>query len=95
MTDASVPSDIEIFDVALKSYFLTPANDPKLTVHDEVQEAIRGLKICKAPNRMVSQKGLEASSPTSVFPPGPDRQCGFPRPSLSPNVEACLSDLYS
>jgi len=36
-------------DVALRSYFLTPASEPKLTNPDEVQEAIRGLKVNKAP----------------------------------------------
>ena len=36
-------------DVALRSYFLTPASEPKLTNPDEVQEAIRGLNVSKAP----------------------------------------------
>jgi hypothetical protein len=36
-------------DVALRSYFLTPASQHKLTNPDEVQEAIRGLKVSKAP----------------------------------------------
>jgi hypothetical protein len=38
-----------MFDVALRSYFLTPASEPKLTNPDKVQEAIRGLKVSKAP----------------------------------------------
>jgi len=36
-------------DAALRSYFLTPASDPELTNPDEVHEAIRGLKVSKAP----------------------------------------------
>jgi hypothetical protein len=36
-------------DVALRSYFLTPASEPTLTTPDEVQEAIRGLSVSKAP----------------------------------------------
>jgi len=36
-------------DVALRFYFLTPANERKLTNPDEVQEAIRGLKVNKEP----------------------------------------------
>jgi hypothetical protein len=36
-------------DVALRSYFLTPARERKLTTPEEVQEAIRGLKVSKAP----------------------------------------------
>jgi hypothetical protein len=36
-------------DVALRSYFLTPASEPKLTNPDEIHEAIRGLKFGKTP----------------------------------------------
>ena len=50
MTDSSVPAVIEVVDVALRSYFLTPASEPKLTNPDEVQETIRGLKVMKAPD---------------------------------------------
>jgi hypothetical protein len=46
MTVPSV-SVVEMVDVALRSYFLTPASEPKLTDPDEVQEAIRGIKIGK------------------------------------------------
>ena len=35
--------------MALICYFLTPASEPKLTNTDEVQEAIRGLKVSKDP----------------------------------------------
>ena len=45
----SVPAVIEMADVALRSYFQTPASEPKLTNPDEVHEAIRGLKVGKAP----------------------------------------------
>ena len=38
-----------MLDVALKSYFLTPASEPKLTNPDEVHEATRGLKVTKTP----------------------------------------------
>ena len=47
--DPSVPAVIEMVDVALMSYFQTPASEPKLTNPDEVHEAIRGLKVGKAP----------------------------------------------
>jgi len=49
VTDPSVPAVIEMVDVALRSYFLTPASEPKLTNPDEVHEAIRGFKANKAP----------------------------------------------
>ena len=49
VADPSVPAVIEMVDVALRSYFQTPASEPKLTNPDEVHEAIRGLKVGKAP----------------------------------------------
>jgi len=49
LTDPSVPAVIETVDVALGSYFLSPVGEPQLTTPDEVHEAIRGLKVSKAP----------------------------------------------
>ena len=49
VTDHSVPAVIEIVDVQLGSYFITPVSEPKLTKPEEVQEAIRVLKVRKAP----------------------------------------------
>jgi hypothetical protein len=40
VTDPSVPADIEMVDVALRSYFMTYAGEPKLTKPEEVQEAM-------------------------------------------------------
>jgi len=48
VTDPSVPAVIEMFDVALRSYFMTPAREPNLTISEEVQEANRGLSVSKA-----------------------------------------------
>jgi hypothetical protein len=45
-----VPAVIELLDVALRSHFLTPSSEPKLTTPNEVQEAIRCLKVIKAPD---------------------------------------------
>jgi len=50
VTDSSVPTNIELVDVALRSYFHVPASEPKLTNPKEVQEATNGLKISKAPS---------------------------------------------
>jgi hypothetical protein len=47
--DPSVRAVIETVDVALRSYFLTPSSEPKLTNPDGVHEAIRSLKFGKAP----------------------------------------------
>jgi len=49
VTDPSVPAVIETVYVELRSYFLSPAIEPQLTTPDEVHEAIRGLKVSKAP----------------------------------------------
>jgi hypothetical protein len=42
------PAVIVMADMALMSYLLTPASEPKLTNHNKVQEAIRGLKVSNA-----------------------------------------------
>ena len=49
MTDPSFPAVIEMVDVALKSYFMTPTSETKFTNTEEVQEAIRVLRVSKAP----------------------------------------------
>jgi hypothetical protein len=55
-------------DVVLRSYFLTPASEPKVTTPDKVQEAIRGLKVSKAlgpngiPNRALKHLPQRAVS---------------------------------
>ena len=49
VTDPSVPAVIEIVDVRLRSYFMAPASEPNLTNPEEVQDAIRGLKVSEAP----------------------------------------------
>jgi hypothetical protein len=49
VTDPSVLAVIQIVEVPLISYFLTLANEPKLTTPEEFQEAISGLKVRKAP----------------------------------------------
>jgi hypothetical protein len=83
MTDISVPAVIEMVDVALRSYFTTPASKQKLT-NLEVKEAIRIRKDSKAsasndiPNSALKQFPQRAVSflvlifnamlPTSHFP---------------------------
>jgi hypothetical protein len=49
VTDPSVPAVIEAVNAGLGSYFMAPASEPKLTNPEEVQEAIRGLRVSKAP----------------------------------------------
>jgi hypothetical protein len=49
VTDPSVPANSEMFDVGLRSYFLSLASEAKLTNPDEVQKAIRSLIFGKGP----------------------------------------------
>jgi len=49
VTDPSVPAVIEMVDLGLRSYLMAPTSEPKLTNLEEVQEAIRSLKVSKAP----------------------------------------------
>ena len=49
VTEPSALAVIEMVDAALRSYFMIPVSEPKLTNPEEVQEAIRGLKVSKAP----------------------------------------------
>jgi hypothetical protein len=49
VNDPSIPAVIKTVDVALGSYFISPASEPQLTTPDEVHEGIRGLTFNKAP----------------------------------------------
>jgi hypothetical protein len=53
----SVLAVIEMVDVALRSYFLNPASDPKLINTDGVQEAIRALRSAKLQAQTASRTG--------------------------------------
>jgi hypothetical protein len=96
VTDPSVPAIIEIVDVAMKSYFLTPASEPKLTNPEEVQEAIRGLKVSNVPDpNGIPNRALKHLPQRVVSPPGPDFQSYPPYPSLPYSVKARSSVLYT
>jgi hypothetical protein len=58
VTDPSVPAVIEMVNVGLRSYFMAPASEPKLTNPEEVQDAIRGIRFGKAKVRTVSRTRL-------------------------------------
>ena len=49
MIDSSVPAVIEMVDVDLRSYYMAPASESKLTNPEKVKDAIRGLKFGQAP----------------------------------------------
>jgi hypothetical protein len=73
VTDPSVPAVIEMVDVALRSYFTTPSSEPKLANPEEVQDAIRCLKVSKAPgpngipNRALKHLPLRAVTLLQIF----------------------------
>ena len=47
-------------EVGLRPYIMAPASEPKLTNPDEVQEAIKGLKVSKAPGpNVISNRTLK------------------------------------
>jgi len=50
VTDPLVPAVLEMVDEGLISYFMAPASEPKLTNPKEFQEALRSLKVSKAPD---------------------------------------------
>ena len=95
VTDPSVPVVIEKVDVALRSYFLSPASEPKLTTPDEDHEAIRGLKVSKAqgpngiPNRALKHLSKWAVSLLARIFNAVLRTHHF-----SSNMEERSSDLY-
>jgi len=93
VTDPSVAAFIELVDVTLRSYFHTPTSVPTLTNSEEVHEAIRGLKVGKAPGPNSIPNNFEASSPASCIPPCPDIQRNS-HPLLPFLVEARSCDLY-
>jgi hypothetical protein len=49
VNDPSVPAVIEMVNKAMRAYEYAPVSEPKLTSPSEVQQAIRGLKVGKAP----------------------------------------------
>jgi hypothetical protein len=49
VTDPSVPAVIETVNVGLRSYIRVPDSEPKLTNPEVVQDAVRGIRVSKAP----------------------------------------------
>jgi hypothetical protein len=49
VANPSILGVFEMVNVALRSYFETPASEPKLTNPNEVHKSIRGLMVGKAP----------------------------------------------
>ena len=96
ITTPSVPAVIEKVNVQLESYLQTPASEPLLTDPDEVQNAIRGLKVSKAPgSNGIPNRALKHLPIQGVTPPCPSFQLNPPHPALSSGLEACPSDLHS
>ena len=56
--DPSVPAVIEVVSEAMRAYSYGPASEPTVTNPTEVQDAIWGLKVGKAPGPAVFRTGL-------------------------------------
>jgi hypothetical protein len=80
--DPSVTTVIEIVDVVLRSYFMTPATEPKLTNTEEVHEVIRGLTLSKSPGPNGIPNRAMMNPTASDISACPNFQCGLPHPSL-------------
>jgi hypothetical protein len=83
VTDPSAQAVIEIVDVSLRSYFMTPASEPKLTNHDEVQDVIRGLKDSKAPGPNGIPNRALKPLPSQRYPTSPRSSTLFSSPTTS------------
>ena len=86
VTNPSVPAVIETADVGLRSYFLSPASEPQLATPDEVYEAIRGLRVSKAPgptndipNRVLKHLPRRAVSLLALSPTRSSAPITFPK----------------
>jgi hypothetical protein len=72
VTEPSVQAFTKMADLALRSYFQTPASETNLTNPEEVSEAIMGVKFSKYPNRNCT--------PRIIFPS--ERYTSWPRFSI-------------
>ena len=66
MNDPSVPTVIEVVNETMRAYSFAPAIEPKLTNPTEVQDAIRCLKVGKAPGPDGISKSALKHLPLSV-----------------------------
>jgi len=95
LNDPSVRAVIEKVDLALRSYFLSPASEPQLTTPFEVQEAMSGLKFSKSqgPNG-IQYRALKHLLKRAVSFLAHIFELVLHNPLLLPNLEATLSDIY-
>jgi hypothetical protein len=91
VTDSSVPAVIETVDVALRSYFLSPASKPKLTTPNEVHEVITGLKVSKALGwNGIPNRALKHLPKPAFFPYSPISSMQFSAPITFPKRGSTL-----
>jgi len=96
VTDPSVPAVIEKVDVALRSYLVSPASEPKLTTPRRGSGSHQGSQGQQGsgPKRYPEQ-GPETSPTASGFPPCLNIQHHPHHPSLPYCVEVRPGDLYT
>ena len=88
VTVPSVPAVIEMVNVELESYLQTPASEPTLSNPVEVHDAIRGLKVGKAPGPNGIPNRALKHLPTGRCFYSPTLQRYPIHPSLSHSLEA-------
>jgi hypothetical protein len=95
VADPSAPAVIDTVDVALSSYFLSPAGERHLTISDEVHEAMKGLKVSKAPGpKSITNRALRHLPRRAVSLPARILNAVLHTHHFLPNVEACSIDIY-
>jgi hypothetical protein len=94
VTDPSTPPVIEMVDVTLRSYFLNPFCEPKLTTLRGSRSHQGSQVLQGSATKRYPEQGLEESCPASGITPGPEFQCHSPHSSLPSYVEARSVDLY-
>ena len=95
VADPSAPAVIDTVDVALSSYFLSPAGERHLTTSDEVHEAMTGLKVSKAPGpKSITNRALRHLPRRAVSLPARILNAVLHTHHFLPNVEACSIDIY-
>jgi len=72
VTEPSFPGCIEIVDVALRSYFMTPTSEPQLTTLRSFGKQSRVSRSAKLRARKVSRTGSWSISHSERYPPASD-----------------------
>jgi hypothetical protein len=90
VTDPSSSTVIQMVDVALRFYFLTPASEFKLTNPEDVHEDIKVLVVSKAPGPNGIPKRTLKHLPREWYPSSPRFTTRFSAPITILNCRSTL-----